>query len=110
MGQRLGKSESAVKSEAFRLRQRYGELVRAEIAQTVASVAVSSSWGCPRVGLRMAAVIVAAGWASPSPWSMSQAARPTDLGMRGVMVGWDKFHELFPGRSAALRATLNSLV
>jgi RNA polymerase sigma-70 factor (ECF subfamily) len=38
IGQRLGKSESAIKSEASRLRLRYGELVRSEIAQTVASV------------------------------------------------------------------------
>ncbi len=33
----LGKTESAVKSESFRLRQRYFELVRSEIAQTVAT-------------------------------------------------------------------------
>ncbi len=34
----LGKTESAVKSESFRLRQRYFELVRSEIAQTVATM------------------------------------------------------------------------
>lgn len=36
---RLGVSESAVKSGIYRLRQRYGELVREEIAQTVDSPA-----------------------------------------------------------------------
>lgn len=36
---RLGVSESAVKSGIFRLRQRYGELVREEIAETVESPA-----------------------------------------------------------------------
>jgi RNA polymerase sigma-70 factor (ECF subfamily) len=39
IGRRVGKSEDAVKKEAYRLRQRYGQLVRAEIAQTVSSVA-----------------------------------------------------------------------
>lgn len=34
---RLGVSESAVKSGIYRLRQRYGELVREEIAETVVS-------------------------------------------------------------------------
>jgi RNA polymerase sigma factor (sigma-70 family) len=34
---RLGLSPAATKSAIFRLRQRYGELIRAEIAQTVAS-------------------------------------------------------------------------
>lgn len=38
LGQRLGLSESAIKSAALRLRRRHGELVRQEIAQTVASV------------------------------------------------------------------------
>jgi RNA polymerase sigma-70 factor (ECF subfamily) len=37
MAARLGVSESAVKSGIWRLRQRYGELVREEIAQTVTS-------------------------------------------------------------------------
>ena len=37
LGQRLGLSESAIKSAALRLRRRYGELVREAIAQTVAS-------------------------------------------------------------------------
>lgn len=36
---RLGMTESAIKSGIYRLRQRYGELVREEIAQTVASPA-----------------------------------------------------------------------
>jgi transposase-like protein len=36
---RLGMSESAVKSAIHRLRQRYRELFRAEIASTVATVA-----------------------------------------------------------------------
>jgi RNA polymerase sigma-70 factor (ECF subfamily) len=35
----LGLSEAAVKSAIYRLRQRYGELVRAEIAHTVANPA-----------------------------------------------------------------------
>ena len=35
----LGLGESAAKSAIHRLRQRYGELIRAEIAQTVASPA-----------------------------------------------------------------------
>jgi RNA polymerase sigma-70 factor (ECF subfamily) len=35
----LGLSEAAVKSAIYRLRQRYGELIRAEIAHTVASPA-----------------------------------------------------------------------
>jgi RNA polymerase sigma-70 factor (ECF subfamily) len=39
IGRRLGKSESAIKSEAFHLRRRYGQIVRAEIAQTVSCVA-----------------------------------------------------------------------
>ena len=39
IAQRLDKTESAVKTEASRLRRRYGELVRAEIAQTVPSPA-----------------------------------------------------------------------
>jgi DNA-directed RNA polymerase specialized sigma24 family protein len=39
LGRRLGLSESAIKSAVLRLRRRYGELVREEIAQTVASVA-----------------------------------------------------------------------
>ena len=38
IGRRVGKSESAVKTEASRLRRRYHQLVRAEVAQTVASV------------------------------------------------------------------------
>jgi RNA polymerase sigma-70 factor (ECF subfamily) len=33
----LGLSEAALKSAIYRLRQRYGELIRAEIANTVAS-------------------------------------------------------------------------
>lgn len=37
LGQRLGRSESALKSAALRLRRRYGELIREEIAHTVAS-------------------------------------------------------------------------
>jgi RNA polymerase sigma factor (sigma-70 family) len=37
VGARLGMSESAVKSAMFRMRQRYAELFRDEIAQTVAS-------------------------------------------------------------------------
>ena len=37
MGAELGLTESAVKSAAHRLRQRYGELVRAEVAHTVDS-------------------------------------------------------------------------
>jgi RNA polymerase sigma factor (sigma-70 family) len=37
VGSRLGMSESAVKSAMFRMRQRYAELFREEIAQTVAS-------------------------------------------------------------------------
>ncbi len=37
VGARLGLSESAVKSGLFRMRQRYAELFREEIAQTVAS-------------------------------------------------------------------------
>jgi len=39
IGRRVGKTESAVKKELFRLRKRYGQLVRAEVAQTVSSVA-----------------------------------------------------------------------
>lgn len=39
IGRLWGMSESAVKSAALRLRGRYGQLVRHEIAQTVASVA-----------------------------------------------------------------------
>ena len=35
----LGLSESAVKSAAFRMRQRYRELVREEVANTVGSSA-----------------------------------------------------------------------
>jgi RNA polymerase sigma-70 factor (ECF subfamily) len=35
----LGLSEAALKSAIYRLRQRYGELIRAEIANTVASPA-----------------------------------------------------------------------
>lgn len=38
VGARLGMSEGAVKVAAFRLRQRYRELVREEVLQTVASV------------------------------------------------------------------------
>jgi len=38
-GARLGVSQAAVKSAIFRLRRRYGELIRDEIAQTVASPA-----------------------------------------------------------------------
>jgi RNA polymerase sigma factor (sigma-70 family) len=38
VGNRLDLSESAIKSAVLRLRQRYGELVRKEIAQTVATV------------------------------------------------------------------------
>ncbi len=37
IGARLGLSVSAVKSAAFRLRQRYRELIRAEVAETVTS-------------------------------------------------------------------------
>lgn len=37
VGQRLGLSEDAVKSAVVRLRRRYGELLRQEIAQTVAT-------------------------------------------------------------------------
>ena len=37
IGRRLGKSESAIKTEASRLKRRYHQLVRAEVAQTVAS-------------------------------------------------------------------------
>jgi len=37
VGRRLGKSESAIKTEACRLLRRYRQLVRAEVAQTVAS-------------------------------------------------------------------------
>lgn len=37
IGRRLGKSEKAITSEAWRFRKRYRELVRAEIAQTVTS-------------------------------------------------------------------------
>jgi RNA polymerase sigma-70 factor (ECF subfamily) len=37
IGRRLGKSESAIKTEASRLKRRYRQLVRAEVAQTVAS-------------------------------------------------------------------------
>jgi RNA polymerase sigma factor (sigma-70 family) len=37
MGEQLGLSEGAVKVAVHRLRQRYGELLRAEIAQTVAT-------------------------------------------------------------------------
>ena len=39
IGRRVGKTESAVKKELFRLRKRYGQLVRTEVAQTVSSVA-----------------------------------------------------------------------
>jgi RNA polymerase sigma-70 factor (ECF subfamily) len=39
VGRQLGLSEACVKSAALRLRRRYGELVREEIAQTVACVA-----------------------------------------------------------------------
>jgi hypothetical protein len=35
IGQRLGLSEEGVKSAAFRLRRRYRELIRAEVAETV---------------------------------------------------------------------------
>ena len=38
IGHRLGKTEGAIKSDVSRLRKRYRELVREEIAQTVASV------------------------------------------------------------------------
>jgi DNA-directed RNA polymerase specialized sigma24 family protein len=38
-GQRLGMSESAMKSAALRMRRRYGQLLRHEIAQTVGSEA-----------------------------------------------------------------------
>jgi RNA polymerase sigma-70 factor (ECF subfamily) len=38
VAERLATTESAIKSEAFRLRRRYGQLIRAEIAQTVATV------------------------------------------------------------------------
>ena len=38
VGRRLNKTESAIKNEAARLRQRFNELVRTEVAQTVASV------------------------------------------------------------------------
>jgi DNA-directed RNA polymerase specialized sigma24 family protein len=37
VGQRLGMSEDAIKSAVVRLRRRYGELLRQEIAQTVAT-------------------------------------------------------------------------
>jgi DNA-directed RNA polymerase specialized sigma24 family protein len=37
VGRRLGRTEGAIKAAALRLRQRYGELIREEIAQTVAS-------------------------------------------------------------------------
>lgn len=37
IGERLGLSEEGVKSAAFRLRRRYRELIRAEVAETVAS-------------------------------------------------------------------------
>ncbi|HXP63591.1 MAG TPA: sigma-70 family RNA polymerase sigma factor [Dongiaceae bacterium] len=37
IGRRLGKSESAIKTEASRLHRRYRQLVRGEVAQTVAS-------------------------------------------------------------------------
>ncbi|HMJ88699.1 MAG TPA: sigma-70 family RNA polymerase sigma factor [Candidatus Acidoferrum sp.] len=37
IGRRLGFSEEAVKSAAFRLRRRYRELIRAEVAETVTS-------------------------------------------------------------------------
>jgi RNA polymerase sigma-70 factor (ECF subfamily) len=36
IGARLGMSEGAVKLAAFRLRQRYRDLIREEVAQTVA--------------------------------------------------------------------------
>lgn len=39
MAGRLGLSEAAVKSAIYRMRQRYGELIRSEIAQTVATPA-----------------------------------------------------------------------
>jgi RNA polymerase sigma factor (sigma-70 family) len=39
VGQRLGLSEDAIKSAVVRLRRRYGELLRREIAQTVATSA-----------------------------------------------------------------------
>ncbi len=38
LGQRIGKSESAIKAGVWRLRQRFRELLRQEIAQTVALV------------------------------------------------------------------------
>ncbi len=38
IGRRLNKTESAIKNEAARFHQRFRELVRAEVAQTVASV------------------------------------------------------------------------
>ncbi|NJN05639.1 MAG: hypothetical protein HC814_03600 [Rhodobacteraceae bacterium] len=37
MGARHGMSENAIRIASFRLRQRYQELVRAEISQTVTS-------------------------------------------------------------------------
>lgn len=37
IGKRLGMTEGAVKLAAFRLRQRYRELIREEVAQTVAN-------------------------------------------------------------------------
>jgi RNA polymerase sigma-70 factor (ECF subfamily) len=37
IGQNLGLNEQAVKTAAYRLRRRYQELIRAEVAQTVAS-------------------------------------------------------------------------
>lgn len=39
IGARLGLSEGAVKLAAFRLRQRYRELIREEVAQTVSTPA-----------------------------------------------------------------------
>ncbi len=39
IGERFGLGESAIKSAALRLRRRYGELIRQEVAQTVAAVA-----------------------------------------------------------------------
>ncbi|MGO9203435.1 MAG: hypothetical protein ACLQM8_23175 [Limisphaerales bacterium] len=33
ISRRVGKTENAIKKEAFRLRQRYGQFARAEIAQ-----------------------------------------------------------------------------